>query len=469
MVFRYQQTGKKPEKVEAGEQYSEIGFYHEPTQWEPKSGAVADYAEKDGDFPKIDRINISSTGDLHESTANHHEVRAKRFELYVNCDKDPRNDEKPFGDQNGDDSFLYAGDAHIRAGNRIVIKADEEIRLQVGRSAIVISDKGISIVSKKTKSNIATPWDTALSVTPLEGISMFGTHLKMVAAYDFLLAESFGGSLSSMLGVTRITSKDFKALSSTLVSYVVTGAGVMGTIADVIGSTLAGAVIGTGKHGVSKGSENASVNGLPAKLSLAPELLAFALNINCGFLDADCKDDHDPLYSLLIIQRIAATVLKIVAMVIEMFTPKKNMDEYGGKDGLIATVTIAESGLLIAGFAMIIKNLLTMPATAGHTSYLHLSGNACAALGGFELELMGTRTKHAAGPAAGLAFIMSGYGGMAWDILKKHWGKILIALGVVGSAAAVSFGVAAGVAKDGLMDFVTVAADERAKAQLKEL
>jgi hypothetical protein len=133
-----------------------------------------------------------------------------------------------------------------------------------------------------------------------------------------------------------------------------------------------------------------------------------------------------------------------VAIVIENVTPKKNMDEYGGKDGLIASVTIAESGLLITGWITVMVNLLKMPATALHTSYLHLSGNASAVLGGFELELMGTRNKTAEGPAAGLAFKNSKVLGKVQEIYTAHKTIISVVAGIIGVASLLGVGAGVG-------------------------
>ncbi|MDR2783384.1 MAG: hypothetical protein LBB48_06025 [Treponema sp.] len=113
-------------------------------------------------FPKIDQLNIQSTGDIHTTAQNHQRLKAKRIEILSDVDEsnfseDLEGENRPFGDRDGDDSYLYAGDAHIRAKNRIVIKAWESIELQAGRSSIIINDEGITIASRKTQSNIITP------------------------------------------------------------------------------------------------------------------------------------------------------------------------------------------------------------------------------------------------------------------------------------------------------------------------
>jgi hypothetical protein len=258
-VFRYRQTGKK-EGREGKDLYSEIGFYNRQTQWptinssyrgvpsEPPSRKDKDDAElsdkdysallvssgypkneKETDaahinrimtptvFPSIDQINIQSTGDLYTGANNHHRVKAKRFELLVNCNDTIHNkeelekDELPLGDNPGDDSVLHAGDVHIRAGNRVVIKAAREITLQVGKNVLTISESGLDMISKIVNSNIANGFDATFSMAGKDGISLFGLDVDISSNKSFSIGDAFGGGISSNLGIVSIDGREIKA------------------------------------------------------------------------------------------------------------------------------------------------------------------------------------------------------------------------------------------------------------------
>jgi hypothetical protein len=260
-VFRYRQTGKKEGK-EGDEPYSEIGFYSRQAQWptndfsyngvsaelpgrlDEKDNKLDDkaysallvaggYPKKDQDesdaahiyrittptvFPAIDQINIHSTGDIHTAAKNHQRLKAKRFELLVDCKKDTihnkkklEKDELPLGDNPGDDSVLHAGDAHIRANNRVVIKAGEEIILQVGKTVLKISDSGFDVISKVVNSNITNGFDATLRMSGKSGISLFGLDLDINSNKSFSMGDAFGGGISSSLGVVSIGGREIKA------------------------------------------------------------------------------------------------------------------------------------------------------------------------------------------------------------------------------------------------------------------
>ncbi|MDR2096666.1 MAG: hypothetical protein LBP76_14280 [Treponema sp.] len=227
-VFRYQQTGRNTDNVPDGEEYSEIGFYHRQTFWKAAEDDRENYADADDDYPKIDHINIHSTGDIHENAVNHHQISAKRFELLVDCDdirsfninakednskkgEDPEEGLKlPLGDNPGDDSELHKGDVHIRAGNRVVIKAEEEIQLQVGRTILTISDEGFNVTSRQTCSNFATTYDATLEIQPRGGISMSGKNIEINAGHELNVGDAMGGSFASTLGVLEIKGREIQ-------------------------------------------------------------------------------------------------------------------------------------------------------------------------------------------------------------------------------------------------------------------
>jgi hypothetical protein len=261
MVLRYRQTGKKDEKVTAGDEYSEIGFFHQPTSWVTKKWAdyehnltadmdkdqkeivtdgyvimkdgtgVAAKDEKgnailkgaDGNlvvkdatgtvtplYPSIDQVRIKSTGDIRSEAVNYHEIKAKRLEFLAGLEsRDHTNtDELPLGDNPGDDSTLAGGDMHFRAKKRVVIKADKEIRLQVGRTVLTLSDKGFNVTSKITNSNFVNLYDAKIGLSPRGGVSMFGDKVRISAGSAFQLGDNFGGAISSNIGVVGINGRN---------------------------------------------------------------------------------------------------------------------------------------------------------------------------------------------------------------------------------------------------------------------
>ena len=237
--FRYK---GKTNDTDDKEETSEFGFYTEPTKWKNEG------AGKDDLHPEISTVKIISTGDINQKAANHNQIKAKRFELLVNCDgsrltdKDKEDDLLALGDRYGDDPNLYAGDAHIRAKNRVVIKAEQEIIFEVGRSSISITDKGITIIARKSSSNVATSWDSMLSLTPLGGITMSATRLNSLTGLGFSFADAYGGTMSSKLGIIRIEGVDIRLSTISSLNYGTRMAQMIGEFALNTGALTAGIV-----------------------------------------------------------------------------------------------------------------------------------------------------------------------------------------------------------------------------------
>jgi hypothetical protein len=261
MVLRYEQTGKNTPEDGKDERYSEIGFYRKETQWRTSNTdykgvpqtlvrnkdegdkeyserlKTADFPKADDEsdanyiyrvttaFPKIDRLNIQSSGDMRAVAKNYQLLKANRFELLVNTSdtihdqKELDRDDLPLGDNPGDDSALHAGDAHIRAGNRVVIKAGEEIILQVGKTAVKISDGALDVISKMVDSNFTNAYDTTFSMSGSGGITMYGRNVKINADTSLDLGDTYGGSLSSALGVVSIGGREIKVAGYDSVRY----------------------------------------------------------------------------------------------------------------------------------------------------------------------------------------------------------------------------------------------------------
>ncbi|MDR0684531.1 MAG: hypothetical protein LBF83_05330 [Spirochaetaceae bacterium] len=378
-IFRYKKTGKNGPD---GEKYSEIGFYSKPTSWRMTEGG--------DDTPKIDRISIHSTGDLHEDSINHHKTSAKRFELLVNCgDGDGEGEvagsggqenKRPFGDGKGDDSELYAGDAHIRARNRLILKAGEEIRLQVGRSAIIISDDGITITSKKSqKNNAAIPWDTVINLTPRDGITMFGQNVNVGAAYNFSLRESAGGAVSSLGGVMRLSARDLLAQSYCKAGY-------QSNMTEFIRQYTATA----------KGmrSEEGDV---PSYTALLPSLVQCFSGINWGYASST-SNYSDPAGDYAAYCGILLQILSLTYTGLDL-SMSAEMKRSGGRDAFNAAV--------LADMQEKVQEMLGYiddagdPARAVHNSFMHLTSSADAVLSGYDNERLSVNVIDGNAPLAG--------------------------------------------------------------------
>ncbi|MDR2630378.1 MAG: hypothetical protein LBC60_05600 [Spirochaetaceae bacterium] len=403
---------------------------------------------KTKEIPKIDQLNIHSSGDIHESAMNHHRTEAKRFELLVDCkdegaaDPSQYESEHPFGDRPGDDSNLYAGDAHIRAKNRIIIKAGDEIRLQVGRSSVIINDDGITITSRKANSNVMNSWDTVLSLSPRSGISMFGTHVSIGAAYTFALSEAAGGSIGSMAGVLRINAKDIKAFAYGTLAYAAKNAGTAAIAVNNIAAMTAGLAGGDTELSVG--------NKLPSLTALAPGIVAQLLSANYGLMSTNDKNS-DPIGSMVVFAGLVLEILKVVYTVLDLEIPKqdKNVGHGGGRDGLNLAATVVEYGVVLKVVYGIGKTLFSNPMDS---SLLHLTHESKWVLSGDEGKLFGKEIDEANSPTISLDVgTITG----KFDKWYKIAGAITAAIVLVG-------GIGTGV-------YFVSKADAKALEELKEL
>ncbi|MDR2633689.1 MAG: hypothetical protein LBC51_08735 [Treponema sp.] len=375
-VFRYRQTGKAAPPEE--EAYSEIGFYHRPTGWKVAGEEQKDYAAARDGYARIDRINIHSTGDIHESAVNHHRSSARRLELLADCDGVNTEGRRPLGDGDGDDSNLYAGDAHVRAKNRLVLKAGEEIRIQVGRSAIIISDDGITITSKKAQKNTAVPWDTVINLTPRDGITLFGQSVNVGAAHSFALRESAGGAVSSLGGVMRLSARDLLAQSYCKAGY-------QANMADFIKLYTATAKGMSGKGDV------------PSYTALLPSLVQTFSGINWGY-HASTTNYSDPTGDYAAYCGVLLEILSLTYTSLDL-SMDEEMKQNGGRDAFNAAA-LADQQEKVQEMLKYIDEAGD-PARAIHNSFMHLTSSADAVLSGYDNERLSVNTIDSTVPAAG--------------------------------------------------------------------
>jgi hypothetical protein len=287
-------------------------------------------------------------------------------------------------------------------------------------------------------------WDTALSLSPRSGVSIFGTHVAIGAAYDFNLSEATGGSIGSMAGVLRINAKDIKAMSYSNRAYIAKNVGTGVVAFNNIAAMIAGTAGGDTEMGVG--------NKLPSLTALAPSLIATLLSANYGWMSANDKNS-DPIGTLVIYTGLVLQILNVVYTVLDLVIPKKdkNIGHGGGRDGLNLAATVVEYGIVLSVVTVIgtLGGLFLNPL---NSSLLHLTYSAKWVLSGYHGKLLGKEIDEANSPTVALDK------GTITGKFDKWW-KIV---GAIGAAIIVGGGIGTGV-------YFTSKADADALEELKEL
>jgi hypothetical protein len=429
MVLRYEQTGKSTAPAYDAEdtsgRYSEIGFYHRPTQWEPSK--KDDYVDTT-DIPRIDHLNIQSSGDIHSKAVNHHRMKAKRIEILSNVDasnfsKELKGNNRPFGDKGADVSELLQGDIHIRGSRRIVLKAGSEIRLEVGRSTIVISDAGIILTTRKTHSDIHNSLDTVLSVLPRDGITMFGQHLKLAAAYDWAILENMGSSIKGTAGIMRLEGKDIKASTISGGAYIANFAAQTAAFIDNLVS------MSVGTHD----SDDIQESALPAYAGTFAGVGSTLAGVIIGLVAGGTGNTDDPDSKIVKFAALAIQMTETVVGVIE--TVYISPEDKIGKDALALAGIIAEWGCLLPIFIAIC--LASEGPFLLHNDSVHLGNNGYLTMVGTYIKQFSLNYKFTNSPLSGLTPPPKDE--RKWykkflDFAKDHWWQFgLGALGVAGA------------------------------------
>jgi hypothetical protein len=456
MVLRYQQTGKKDLMDDAPDRYSEIGFYRRTTQWKPKTDEKGKYAAYTNELPNIDQINIQSTGDIRQSAKNFQEIKAKRLELlaglesydhaaypgadyeYSFADIRDKYDEKlaklPFGDSPGDDSNLYAGDMHLRAKNRVFIKAGDEIIIEVGRSSIVINDEGIALTTRKGRKKTVNLWDTTLLLSPQKGINLFGQNLQMEAVNIFELKDNYGGSIKSTSGLLRINGRDIKLSTSPTLKYLSNYSNVVTSFSQSISAI-------DGIHGLGEGAAFLLSN------------YGLIVNLVAGIIGGALNDtpDDDPIDLVLTLHGV---LLSMNHLVVNLICDPKTPAE---RDVANRSAMIVDFTLNLAFTAAI----LTGPGFVSgfkHNAALHLRGSAHIALNSLSYMIISTEMDDVSSPVAGLVKTLKEWAVGKVGALPK---AALVIAGVIGAGLGASLpGVYIGAIQE---------TDKKTIAELQEL
>jgi hypothetical protein len=248
----------------------------------------------------------------------------------------------------------------------------------VGRSAIIISDDGITITSKKTQKNVALPWDTVINLTPRDGITMFGQNVNVGAAYNFSLRESAGGAVSSLGGVMRLSARDLMAQSYCKTGY-------QSNMTDFIKQYTA-----TAKGMKGEGD-------VPSFTALLPSLVQCFSSIGWGYA-ASTSNYSDPAgnyaaYCGTLLQILTLTYAKLDLNMTE------EMKQNGGRDAFNAAA--------LEDMQEKVQQMLDHindagdPERAIHNSFMHLTSSADAVMSGYDNERLAVNTVDSIVPLAG--------------------------------------------------------------------
>ena len=377
-VMRYKKTGQNT----SDSTYSEIGFYSETTEWKEKEGSSNKKLENGTDLPIIDKIKLSSTGDIESHAQNYNETSAKRIALFAGYGddiekrkakqkenlkakkikeeqlraegKDPdKEDKDPLDlgafpvlpqDYTDQEPGFFSGDIHMRAKRRIVLKAEDTIDIIAGNSMIRLDSSGISLISKKSSISAVNPWDSVITVSSREGLSMFGTKVNINSAYKFSLSDAFGGNVFSLGGVMRITGPDIRLRTMCKAAYVVKGVSAGVSFATNVASSIQG-IVQEAKGGT---HEDWLDNGLPSYTSIGANVISALVGANWGFNSMPAIDD--PAGDMATVTDVIITLLGVANLALDKLFLAENDKKSGGRAGLTLAAMTVEYGLILKMF-----------------------------------------------------------------------------------------------------------------------
>jgi hypothetical protein len=334
-VLRYKQTTLK-EPGDADMKYSEFGLYKDRSEFKKDASDTRNYADVDAesDFPLVDRINIQSAGDMYTRADNYHVTDTRRIRMTAS-DLNKKN--------NIAEEAPGPGDVNILAGRRMSIEAEDEIRLQVGRSVITITDAAIIVKSYTSPDNsdesinVSNPWDAMISLSPLTGVRLSGTRVSGAGYFGVSLSDAAGDGLKGSMGITRLTGKDIAMLSPSTLAFSLGAATAVGQ--DVV-NILRSLVDNTDKHKINK------------SLGMAiPILISEMQNGNRFF----STEEKDVMSWVILISGLINDISNVVFFALtEVYMNNTEKNEKAVKDLLIATIATevsAQVGVLAAVLA----------------------------------------------------------------------------------------------------------------------
>ncbi|MCQ2914572.1 MAG: hypothetical protein MJ247_05200 [Alphaproteobacteria bacterium] len=230
LLLRYNsKDNNKTVNSNRDEEYSQAGFVREDAYWKTKD------KEETKQIPKY---KISSAGDIEQQAENYFETSSKRVGIFAGYNDEINKSKSNFIDKKNNPNKTYSegvfpafkgatdndfkqGDVRIQAKECIQISADKEIIINVGRSTIKINDDGINLVSGKTKIPGSSAWDSAISINSLKGVNIIGSACSMLGKNSVAVNDNYGGSYSSLAGVTTIKGAHVITRSHTKLQYAI--------------------------------------------------------------------------------------------------------------------------------------------------------------------------------------------------------------------------------------------------------
>ena len=439
-VLRYKKTGQNT----SDSTYSEIGFYSETTEWLEKEGSSNKKVESETNLPIVDKIKLSSTGDIESYAQNYNETAAKRIGLFAgygdDLEKRKAKQKKNLKDKKTDsdmDAFpalpqdytdqepgFFSGDIHMRAKRRIVLKAEDTIDIIAGNSLIRLDSSGISLISKKSSISTVNPWDSMIAISSRDGLSMFGTKVNINSAYKFSLSDAFGGNVFSLGGVLRITGPDIRLRTMCKAAYVLKGVSAGASFATNIASSVQG-IVQEAKGGT---NENWLDNGLPSYTSIGANVISALVGANWGFNSMSAIDDAAG--GMATIMDVIITILGAVNLGLDKLFLSEENKKNGGRAGLtLATMTV-EYGLIMKMF--IALNVANVDWFHASSYLMSFGGNVSEDAMNLSQHVLAEQETKA--PTAGVDTTMVGD---LWSSFSAQtWWKILLesiaAAGVIG-------------------------------------
>ncbi len=357
-VLRYKKTGENT----SDSTYSEIGFYSESTEWSEKEGSTNKKLEDKTNLPIVDKIKVSSTGDIESYAQNYNETAAKRIGLFAGYGDDIKKRKakrkKNLADNKTDldmdafpalpqdyadqDPAFLAGDIQMRAKRRMVLKAEKGIDLMVGSTVIRLEQSGISMFSRKESVSAVNSWDSAISISAREGIKMNGTSVKIGSVFGFGLSDGWGASISSLGGVLRMTGCNIRAQTLSKVSYAFKGGFASANFALNMGSM---------SDGIAQQEKGASgtASGIPSKIStIAIPIIDGFIGFNWGLSVG--VDIADPAGTLKGAMEFIMILHSAVHMALEMAMLSEEQYNSHGREAINMASMVVEYGLVMGMF-----------------------------------------------------------------------------------------------------------------------
>ena len=246
-------------------------------------------------------------------------------------------------DRYDQDPSFFSGDIQMRAKKRIVLKAEDTIEIMAGNSMIRMDSTGISLISRRTSASTVNSWDTSLTLSSRDGVTMFGTKVNINSAYKFALSDAWGGNVMSFGGVVRVTGADIRLRSLCKASYVLKGVSA--------GTSFATNIV-SGAYGIKQeqgdGTGSFLGNKLPSYVSMGAGIVGSIVSVNWGFDTMDHFEDKAG--GAVGTMDFIITILGVVGQVLDGVVLSQTDKKKGGRAGLTYALMVVEYGLILTMF-----------------------------------------------------------------------------------------------------------------------